>query len=158
MTSSNGNIYHNLTSLHIVCVYENCHLTLAVAFIFRNIAICLYSRIPILRWHRLFKSFLVEDRNPSFFLRSKYHGCWCLGEVRSQGFRGHSIDKVTGLYCVSALESLIKRIQHSTSVKQVYYLSMLGLKSNTPFKESMVTHLCVSEISECWSRQKLDAC
>ena len=37
---------------------------------------------PALRWHRYFKSFLIEDKLP-FIQHIQYHDCWCPGDLRT---------------------------------------------------------------------------
>ena len=55
--------------------------------------ICILFCFSTMRWHRSLKSFLGEDKD-LFTLLSQYHGCWCPGDVRSQGINSHGIDLV----------------------------------------------------------------
>ena len=63
----------------------------------------------------------MEDKN-LFILHGQYHGCWCLGDVRSQGISSHVIDIVSN--CSN------RRVK--TAFWLLKYLKMLG----------GVVHLC----------------
>ena len=53
--------------------------------------ICILCHPSTLIWHRYLKSFLKYDQD-LYILHSQYHGCWCPGDVRSQGISSHDID------------------------------------------------------------------
>ena len=42
-------------------------------------------------WHRYLKSFLKQEKD-LYIVYIQYHGCWCPGDVRSQGSNSHDID------------------------------------------------------------------
>ena len=44
-------------------------------------------------WHRYLKPFPKKDQD-LHIPQSQYHGCWCPGDVRSQGISSHDIDLV----------------------------------------------------------------
>ena len=55
--------------------------------------ICILCHFSTLIWHRYLKSFPKQDQD-LHILHSQYHGCWCSGDVRSQGISSHDIDLV----------------------------------------------------------------
>ena len=59
-----------------------------------------FLSISNLRWCKSFKSFLLEIKD-LFIMLNKYHGCWCLGDSRSQGISRHYIDLALVYYSFS---------------------------------------------------------
>ena len=58
----------------------------------------------ILRWHRLLKSFLMEDKYSN---KVNYHGCWCPWSDKSQDISSHAVDLILPIYsnlkCINPL-------------------------------------------------------
>ena len=92
-----------------------------ISFIKYQKCICIFNNFSILRWHRRLIFIPMEDKN-LFILHGQYHGCWCLGDVRSQGISSHGIDIVSS--CSN------RRVK--TAFWLLKYLKMLG----------GVVHLC----------------
>ena len=71
------------------------------AELFEKTQKCLFYYFSSLRWHRLLKSFLMEDED-LFMLHNQYHCCWWPGDARSQVINSHGIDLVLPEYsCLS---------------------------------------------------------
>ena len=58
---------------------------------------CLGLNVLTLSWHREFKSFLTERKDP-LILHSHFHSCWWLGDARRQRISSHDIDQVTRMF------------------------------------------------------------
>ena len=84
-----------LASLRRIDVYVLMHTNvfinpLRAKFFIGNINIYLHFML-LLICHMHLKSFLKYDQD-LHILHSQYHGCWCPGDVRSQGISSHDID------------------------------------------------------------------
>ena len=67
--------------------------SLCAKFYRGNIYIYILCHSSTLIWHRYLKSFLKLEKD-LHIPYSQYHGCWCPGDVRSQGISSHDTDLV----------------------------------------------------------------
>ena len=86
--------------------FNPCHSKLILG----NIQIWLY----FLSFHETSMKQVVQilhrgiDMDP-FLLHGKYHGCWCPGDIRSQGISSHGIDAVLSEYSGSSTSGVKPR-------------------------------------------------
>ena len=83
--------------VHGIFVTTWCHVTdgaltyVALNSLSRQKYIFISYHFSALRWHSLFKSLLVEDKDLIIW-QSQYHGYWWPVDSRSQGISSHGID------------------------------------------------------------------
>ena len=90
---------------------------------------CVFYHFSILRWRRLLKSVIVEDKD-LFDLYSQYHGCWWPGDARSQVISIHGIDLV---FFLEFSSFCTRRVKLDLSVSMSFRFSILVTPNQSYF-------------------------
>ena len=111
-------------------------------------SLALSSRSTISRWHMLWKSFLIEEKD-LFILHNQYHGCWCSDSLHCQGNSGHSIDCAGPEYSSFNIRNLqwkFSKLPHIHNVFQLpYFEAKLQLKVFRTFFQTW-SFVCLSNV------------